>query len=318
MESRLGGTWARRTLPIPELIARKAGRSVSVVIPALNEEATVAGVVASIRPLAGTLVDDILVLDSGSTDATAARARAAGARVVARAEALPGVPVRPGKGEVLWRSLAATGGDLVVFIDGDLIDPDPEFVPALLTPLLTGDDIHLVKGCYRRPLHGTGDEGGRVTQLVARPLLTALVPDLADLMQPLGGEYAATRALLTTIPFAPGYGVEIGIVLDTWRRHGAGGIAQVELGTRTHRNRPTRELAVMSRQIVGTLVTRLGIGDSGQGLIQFRGTADGWHAETAELLLEDRPPLAELLTDEAPPGSVSAGCSSAGLLGTGW
>lgn len=232
MTSRLGGTWARRTVPLPELVARKAGRSVSVVIPAL------------------------------------------------------------------WRSLAATTGDLVVFVDGDLVDPDPEFVPALLTPLLTRPDIHLVKGCCRRPLHGTGDEGGRVTQLVARPLLTALVPDLADLMQPLGGEYAATRALLTTIPFAPRYGVEIGIVLDTWRRHGAGGIAQVELGVRTHRNRPTHELATMSRQIVGTLLRRLDIPDSGHGLIQFRSTGEGWLASSTELMLEDRPPLAELLVGD--------------------
>ncbi|MDT5336359.1 MAG: glucosyl-3-phosphoglycerate synthase, partial [Mycobacterium sp.] len=144
-------TWRRPTWTVAELEAAKAGRTISVVLPALNEEETVASVVGTITPLLGGLVDEIVVLDSGSTDETEIRALAAGAKVVSREVALPEVAPQPGKGEVLWRSLAATTGDLVVFVDSDLIDPDPMFVPKLLGPLLTTDGVHLVKGFYRRP-----------------------------------------------------------------------------------------------------------------------------------------------------------------------
>ncbi|MDT5239929.1 MAG: glucosyl-3-phosphoglycerate synthase, partial [Mycobacterium sp.] len=142
-------TWGRPTWTIAELEAAKAGRTISVVLPALNEEDTVGSVVETIAPLLGGLVDELIVLDSGSTDDTEIRALAAGARVISREVALPEVETQPGKGEVLWRSLAATTGDLVVFVDSDLIDPDPMFVPKLLGPLLTADGVHLVKGFYR-------------------------------------------------------------------------------------------------------------------------------------------------------------------------
>ena len=201
-------SWGRPSWTIAELEAAKAGRTISVVLPALNEEETVGSVVETITPLLGGLVDELIVLDSGSTDDTEIRALAAGARVISREAALPEVEPQPGKGEVLWRSLAATTGDLVVFVDSDLIDPDPMFVPKLLGPLLTADGVHLVKGFYRRPLKVSGSEdangGGRVTELVARPLLAALRPELTCLLQPLGGEYAGTRELLTSVPFAPG------------------------------------------------------------------------------------------------------------------
>ncbi len=149
-------SWSRPTWTVAELEAAKAGRTISVVLPALNEEETVASVVDTITPLLGGLVDELIVLDSGSTDDTEIRAIAAGARVVSREQALPEVPPNPGKGEVLWRSLAATTGDIVVFVDSDLIDPDPMFVPRLVGPLLTREGIHLVKGFYRRPLKVRG------------------------------------------------------------------------------------------------------------------------------------------------------------------
>ncbi|HCA53405.1 MAG TPA: glucosyl-3-phosphoglycerate synthase [Mycobacterium sp.] len=305
-----GHSWHRPAWTMAELVAAKAGRTISVVLPALNEAETVAAVINTITPMLGEtsmlggLVDELIVLDSGSTDDTEARARAAGARVVHREEALPEIAPQPGKGEALWRSLAATTGDIIVFIDSDLIDPDPMFVPRLVGPLLTEDGIHLVRGFYRRPLKvGDGEDangGGRVTELVARPLLAALRPELGCVLQPLGGEYAGTRELLTAVPFAPGYGVEIGILIDTYDRFGLDAIAQVNLGVRTHRNRPLSELGPMSRQIIATLLTRCGIDDSGVGLTQFlpdgpgqgaQGGLQGYRTKASTVSLADRPPM---------------------------
>ena len=289
-------SWSRPTWTVDELVAAKRGRTISVVLPALNEEETVGSVVESVRPLLGSLVDELIVLDSGSTDDTEIEAIAAGARVVTREQAVPEVEPQPGKGEVLWRSLAATTGDIIVFVDSDLIDPDPMFVPRLVGPLLTGDGIHLVKGFYRRPLKvGKGEDangGGRVTELVARPLLAALRPELGCVLQPLGGEYAGTRELLTSVPFAPGYGVEIGLLVDTYDKLGLGAIAQVNLGKRAHRNRPLIELGAMSRQVIATLLSRCGITDSGIGLTQFLPDGlDGYLPRTTSVSLADRPPM---------------------------
>jgi glucosyl-3-phosphoglycerate synthase len=291
-------SFSRPEWTVEQLVAAKAGRTVSVVLPALNEEETVGSVVETITPLLGGLVDELIVMDSGSTDDTEIRAVAAGARVVSREQALPEIAPQPGKGEVLWRSLAATTGDLVVFVDSDLIDPDPMFVPKLLGPLLTVDGVHLVKGFYRRPLKVSGSEdangGGRVTELVARPLLAALRPELTCLLQPLGGEYAGTRELLTAVPFAPGYGVEIGLLVDAYDRLGLDAIAQVNLGVRTHRNRPLTELASMSRQVIATLLTRCGIPDSGVGLTQFYADGNDYTPRTSSVSLADRPPMRTL------------------------
>lgn len=296
-------TWEQPDWTIDELVAAKDGRTVSVVLPALNEEETVADVIASIRPLYGTLVDELIVLDSGSTDATAELAREAGATVVSREEAVPGLEPVKGKGEVLWRSIAVATGDIIAFVDSDLIDPDPMFVPKMLGPLLVDPKIQLVKGYYRRPLRTGGQQdangGGRVTELVARPLLASQRPDLTGVLQPLGGEYAGTRELLSSVPFAPGYGVEIGLLIDTFDRYGLDGIGQVNLGVRTHRNRPLIELGVMSRQIVGTLMRRCGIDDSGIGLTQFTAEPDGsFTPHTTEVYLEDRPPMSSVILEE--------------------
>jgi len=289
---------SRPTWTIAELEAARGSRTISVVLPALNEEQTVGSVVETITPLLGGLVDEIIVLDSGSTDDTEIRALAAGARVISREVALPEVLPQPGKGEVLWRSLAVTTGDIVVFVDSDLIDPDPMFVPKLLGPLLTVEGVHLVKGFYRRPLKISGSEdatgGGRVTELVARPLLASLRPELMYVMQPLGGEYAGTRELLTSVPFAPGYGVEIGLLIDTYDRLGLDAIAQVNLGVREHRNRPLTELASMSRQVIATLLSRCGIPDSGVGLTQFFADGNDYTPRSSEVSLADRPPMISL------------------------
>ncbi|WP_018684028.1 glucosyl-3-phosphoglycerate synthase [Actinokineospora enzanensis] len=291
-------TWQSPEWTVSELVLAKGARTVSVVLPALNEEHTVGQVVASVLPLLGTLVDELVVMDSGSTDRTRERAAAAGARVVSRDDVLPSVEPRPGKGEVLWRSLAATSGDLVVFLDSDLVDPDPSFAPALLGPLLTATGVHLVKGFYRRPLRLESAEldtgGGRVTELLARPVLSALRPELSHVIQPLGGEYAATREFLTSVPFAAGYGVEIGLLLDAHSRYGLAGLAQVNLGVRKHRNRSLRQLGVMARQILGTALDRCGIPAATTDFIQFVQVSDEWLPDHTKLLIADRPPMDEV------------------------
>jgi glucosyl-3-phosphoglycerate synthase len=294
-----GRTWQSVEWTVADLVAAKDSRTVSVVLPALDEEATVGEVIASIRPLLGTLVDELVVLDSGSTDRTVEVATAAGARVVRRTEVLTELEPLPGKGEVLWRSLAATTGDLLVFVDSDLVDPSPDFVPTLLGPLLLEPEVQLVKGFYRRPLStedASGSGGGRVTELMARPLLSALRPELAGVIQPLSGEYAGTRALLEAVPFAPGYGVEIGLLLHAHAIVGLAGIAQVNLGVRRHRNQPLAALGLMARQILGTALSRCGLLPAEAGeLTQFVQVADEWLPDTAGVAVADRPPMRELL-----------------------
>ena len=287
-----------------QLIAAKQDRTVSVVLPALNEQATVGALVDALRPLIGGLIDELVVMDSGSTDRTAEVARNAGARVVQRTDVLPEVAPWPGKGEVLWRSLAATSGDVLVFLDSDLIDFDAGFVPALLGPVLLrqrSGRVALVKGFYRRPLRiesaevGTG--GGRVTELLARPLLNALRPELAGVVQPLGGEYAATREFLESVPFAAGYGVEIGLLLDAHTRYGLDGLAQVNLGVRKHRNRSLLELGVMSRQILGAALPRCGVAETGgsAGITQFVQLGARFLPTESDVLVADRPPMRDVL-----------------------
>ncbi|NMI00687.1 glucosyl-3-phosphoglycerate synthase [Pseudonocardia acidicola] len=305
-------TWQSPDWPVADLTAGKDGRRVSVVLPALDEEATVGAIVAAIVPFTrgpAPLVDELVVVDSGSTDRTVEVATAAGARVVHRTDVVPDLEPVPGKGEVLWRSLAATSGDLIVFLDSDLVDFDPGFVPALLGPLLTVPGIGLVKGFYRRPLRlettqaDTG--GGRVTELLARPLLAALRPELSGIVQPLGGEYAATRELLESVPFAAGYGVEIGLLIDACDRLGLDGLAQVNLGVRKHRNRSLLQLGVMARQILGAVLHRCdvagGRSDSGAALTQFLQMDGEWLPSTQHIEVVERPPMREI---SAPRGRV--------------
>lgn len=293
-------TWAHPPWDAAGLTAAKGARTVSVVLPALDEEATVGGVVAAVRPLLGTLVDELVVVDSGSTDATASRARAAGARVVARDAVLPEISVRPGKGEVLWRSLAATTGDVIVFLDSDLVDTGPEFVVSLLGPLLTVEDVALVKGFYHRPLRlseadATLSGGGRVTELTARPVLAALRPELSGVVQPLGGEYAGTRALLESVPFAAGYGVEIGLLLDTHRTRGLDAIGQVDLGVRKHRHRSLRELGATAAEVLDAALRRCVPDHPGADpLVQFVPVDGDWWPDEQTVATTDRPPLASL------------------------
>jgi glucosyl-3-phosphoglycerate synthase len=287
------------------LAKRRGGHRISVVLPARNEEATVGTLVTDLvrRWVRGTpLVDELLVVDSDSTDATAAVARAAGAEVVATADVLPSYGSRPGKGEALWKSLAATTGDLVVFLDADLLGDIGHYLPGLLTPLLTDPRVDYVKGCYTRPLTVDGEHrpagGGRVTELTARPLLNALWPELAGFVQPLGGEYAGRRAVLEQVPFVSGYGVEVGLLIDLLHVCGLGGLAQVDLGTRRHSHQSDEALGRMAGQIVSTVLARAERGRTGRrrlepgGLLtQFVHDGTGFVPRSTPVAVDERPPL---------------------------
>ncbi|WP_432843557.1 glucosyl-3-phosphoglycerate synthase [Dactylosporangium sp. CA-092794] len=238
-------------------MAAKGETRVSVVLPALDEEPTVGEIVTGVRML-GPIVDELVVVDSGSVDRTAEVAAAAGATVHHRDNILPATGSRPGKGEVLWKALAVTKGDILVYVDADLTDFRPHFVTGLLGPLLADPATLMVKAFYDRPLLDVSAAGGgRVTELAARPLLNAHFPELAGVVQPLAGEYAARRSLLESLPFAAGYGVETGLLIDTYARHGLDAVAQVDLGQRTHGHQDTAALGRMAATIVHTINARV-------------------------------------------------------------
>lgn len=280
---------------------RRGGHSVSVVLPARNESATVGALVSDIvrRWMDGVpLVDELVVVDSDSTDDTAAVARAAGADVVRSADVLPAYGSRPGKGEALWKSLAATSGDLVVFLDADLLGDVGHYVPGLLRPLLTDPQVVYVKGCYTRPLSVDGVTqpagGGRVTELTARPLINALWPELAGVVQPLGGEYAGRRSALEQVPFVAGYGVEIGLLVDLLGLAGLAGLAQVDLGVRRHSSQGDEALGVMAGQVLSAVLSRAGRSEAGGLLTQFRHDGTAFVPRSTAVAVDERPPMATI------------------------
>jgi glucosyl-3-phosphoglycerate synthase len=244
--------------PPERVLAEKAGSRLSVVIPARDEAATVGKVATVLRRSLmerTPVVDELVVVDDGSTDDTATVASAAGAVVVPAAD--DGTPT--GKGSAMWRGLAATTGDLVAFCDADVSGLDPGFVLGLVGPLLATSELQFVKGCYQRPYYGQPGEGGRVTELVARPALALLFPHLAAVRQPLAGECAGRRSLLATLPFVGGYGVDLGLLLDVATRAGVHAIAQCDLGERVHRNRPLRELTPQAEAVLAVALQRAGL-----------------------------------------------------------
>lgn len=279
------------------LLAAKGDTRISVVLPARDEEATVGAIVAAVRTDLVEripLVDEIVVVDSRSRDRTAAVAAAAGAGVVAQDAVLPEQGRMSGKGEALWKSLAATSGDLIVFVDADLREFASSYITGLLGPLLTDPSVGYVKGCYDRPLVEGGRRveggGGRVTELVARPLINLHWPLLAGVMQPLGGEYAGRRALLERMPFVTGYGVELGLLLDIYQDSGLDAIAQVDLGRRVHAHQSTEALGAMSGQIMLTAWSRLErhgrmlpLEAPSTALTRFHRAADGHDARTTDV-----------------------------------
>ena len=293
---------------LADLVSRRraAGTTVSVVLPARNESPTVGAIVAAIRRDMMTSVDlvtELVVIDSGSTDDTAAVAAAAGARVLPAYSVRPDLGTRPGKGEALWKGLLATSGDLVVFLDADLQGFSSSYVVGLLAPLLLDPLVSFVKAAYDRPLLAGGqflaEAGGRVTELVARPLLNAHWPELAGIVQPLGGECAGRRPLLESLPFVTGYGVDIALLVDVYDEVGIGGIAQVDLGRKTHRHQSDEALGGMAAAIWRAALDRLDrrgrmklVEEPGSTLRQFRREpAGGFAAVVSEVVLDERPPV---------------------------
>lgn len=267
---------------------RRQGQTVSVCLPARDEEATVGAIVEVIRRSLVEevgLVDEILVLDDGSTDRTAAVAARAGAQVVAVGDVLAEMGAGDGKGEALWKSVAAAEGDLIVWCDADIVDFGARFVVGLVGPLLLRPDIGFVKGFYDRPLDDGRDGGGRVTELMARPVIATLFPHLASIVQPLAGEYAGRRSLLERLPFVQGYGVDLGLLIDIAALEGTEAMVQVDLGTRRHRNRPLDELGPQALAILQTALERAGAGDAGPATLVRP------NAEPVELTPSERPPL---------------------------
>jgi glucosyl-3-phosphoglycerate synthase len=311
---RVATDWFRRRTsrwqdwPVHELAERKRhqGATVSVVIPARNEERTVGGVVTAIaRLMAGSgLVDELVVMDSDSTDGTAEVAASAGARVHRTRDVAPQLGTFPGKGEALWKSLLVTRGDLLVFVDADLTHWGPHFVTGLLGPLLADEGALLVKGFYER-LYAVGDgsvtaDGGRVTELVARPLLSLWWPELAEVVQPLAGEWAIRRDLAESLPIPVGYGIELAVLLDTVREHGLDAVAQVDLGKRGHKHQASHDLAVMAAELMLVAERRRRLPEPVRPQVQLR----QFERVGGEMRQRSRP----VPTRERPPaGSLNAG-----------
>ncbi len=236
-----------REFSLSDLVARKAAgdHRISVCLPARDEAATVGDVVAEIPD---ELADEIVVVDDGSSDLTAAIATGAGARVVSIDAA--------GKGAAMRRGLVETTGDIVVYLDADVRNFSPHFVIGLVGPLLADDDVAFVKACYDRPVPDGPGGGGRVTELMAKPLLALLFPELPAFRQPLAGEVAARRDLLERLPFAEGYAVDLALLLDAISMAGTAAVAEVDLGVRVHRNRPLAELAPQAEAIMRAALER--------------------------------------------------------------
>lgn len=302
-------SWLRRRTssvadwPVGSLVEAKGDVSVSVVLPARDERETVGEIVQIIRRELACLVDEIVVIDSRSTDDTAVVAARAGAAVHAQDDILPELPPLDGKGEALWKSLAVTTGDIVAFVDADIRKFHSSLVSGVLGPLLTDPTVAYAKGCYDRPFDGAPNGGGRVTELVARPLINLHWPLLSGFVQPLAGEYAGRRSALERVPFLTRYGVELGLLIDLLDLAGLDAFAQVDLGSREHAPQSTEALGGMAGQIMLAAWSRL----RRQGKIetwhvpspcldQFRRACVGHEIVSSDIAIAERPPMFTLTT----------------------
>ncbi len=279
--------------------------TISLALPALNEEATVGKVIRTIqRALMERmpLLDEIVLIDSNSTDRTREIAASLGVPVYIHQQLLPEAGARRGKGEALWKSLLVTKGDIVAWIDTDIANIDARFVYGILGPLIANPSLHYVKGFYQRPIFAAGAlqaaGGGRVTELMARPLINLFYPELSGVIQPLSGEYAGRRSALESVPFYSGYGVETGLLIEIYERYGLGAIAQVDLLERVHHNQPLEALSKMSfailQVVIDKLEQRMGthlLADVNKSMKLIRQGAAGYSLDVAEIVERERPPI---------------------------
>lgn len=289
-------------------LKRQQGLTISVGLPTLNEEATIGEVVSTLkRALMDecSLLDEIVVVDSGSEDRTVEMARAEGVKVVEHMSILPEMGAFTGKGEALWKSLHLMRGDIVAWCDTDISNIHPQFIYGIVGPLLTDRRLAYVKGFYRRPLNFGGEVqtagGGRVTELMARPVLNLFYPELSGLLQPLSGEYAGRRELLERLPFFTGYGVEIGHLIDILDNFGLNCIGQSDLGVRIHRNQDLFDLSKMSFAIMQVALKRLGdrhrvhlLEEVNRSMKLIHYSADRFFLEVKDIEDWERPPLITL------------------------
>lgn len=294
--------------PLERLVELRAGgegasQRVSVVLPAREVAATIGPILTALEPLrAAGVIDELVVIDAASADGTAGVARAGGARVVQESEVLSEHGPARGKGDALWRSLAVTSGEIVVFLDSDTEGFDDRFLRGLLGPLLAESEVAFVKGAFRRPFKlgetTVPDGGGRVTELVARPLLNLHVPELAGFVQPLAGEFSGRRTLLEQLSFPVGYGVEIATLIDSYRLVGLDALAQVDLGERQNRHQSLRALSAMAYAVMVAAERRIGRGEAaaepGPLLLPF-----GGELAAREIAMDERPALVLLRRDSA-------------------
>jgi glucosyl-3-phosphoglycerate synthase len=288
---------------------RKKNLKISLCLPTLNEEKTIAKEILIMKSELMTrypLLDEIVVVDSGSTDKTREIARAFGADVYKATDILPNLENFKGKGENLWKALYVTEGDIIVYLDADIKNIHYRFAYALIAPLLFYDNVKYVKAFYDRPIaigknkiRPTG--GGRVTELVIRPLFSLYFPELTQIMQPLSGEYAGCREVFEAIPFPIGYGVETSIILDIYEKWGLDVIAQVDLDKRIHRNQDTRALGKMAFVIMMTFINRqkkLGLiklkNDLFREMIQYNLVRDEYSPDIFKIEGHERPPIIEI------------------------
>lgn len=289
-------------------LKRSSGLTISLALPALNEQETVGNVITTVKQALMQdypLLDEIVLIDSNSTDCTRDIAASLDIPVFIHQDTLPAYGSRRGKGEALWKSLYVTHGDIILWIDTDIVNIQPHFVSGLIGPLLLRPEVQLVKGFYRRPLR-VGEKlqaggGGRVTELTARPLLNLLYPELSGVIQPLAGEYGGMRTALETLPFSSGYGVEIGLLIDVLEKFGLSSIAQVDLHERIHHNQPLEALSKMSFTIIQTVFRKLErrygrsfLEDMNRTMKLIRYEPGRFFLDVEELEEQERPPMVEI------------------------
>ena len=289
-------------------LKRAQGVTISLALPALNEEETVGHVITTVKHALldkVPLLDEVVLIDSSSTDRTREIAAELDVPVFVHQQLLPQLGARRGKGEALWKSLLVTRGDIVLWIDTDIVNIHPRFVYGVLGPLLVDPQIQFVKGFYRRPLK-VGDKlqaggGGRVTELTARPLLNLFYPELSGVLQPLSGEYGGRRSALAQMPFYSGYGVETGLLIGIYEKYGLASIAQVDLLERIHHNQSLEALSKMSFAILQTVIRKLErryglamLEDVNRSMKLIRHKRGAYFLEVEEIAERERPPMIEL------------------------